>query len=276
MDEINNSPTGLTDQELQLLESVLADVHNENVLPVNSPTLLVDESSSRFSSAIWFEEIGNQDVTLAGLGGIGSYVAYLLGRLKVNSLILYDDDSVDETNLSGQLYSAHDIGDSKTAATCRNLRIYSNFYNIFTRGRFNSTSSPTDIMICGFDNMAARKDFFNSWKTRVMLKSSTGRGDCLYIDGRLSAEEFQVFCIKGTDTFLMDKYEKEWLFSDEEAEETICSYKQTSFCANMIASVMVNLFVNFIANKCNPIIERELPFCTCYDAERMYFKTEMV
>ena len=42
MDEINNSPTGLTDQELQLLESVLADVHNENVLPVNSPTLLVD------------------------------------------------------------------------------------------------------------------------------------------------------------------------------------------------------------------------------------------
>lgn len=74
----------------------------------------------------------------------------------------------------------------------------------------------------------------------------------------------------------MKKYENEWLFDDTEAEETLCSYKQTSFCANMIASVMVNLFVNFIANQCEPLIERELPFYTSYDAERMHFKTEMI
>ena len=107
-----------------------------------------------------------------------------------------------------------------------------------------------------------------------MLKAE--KANCLYIDGRLAAEEFQVFCIKGTDDYLMKKYEENWLFDDREAEETLCSYKQTSFCANMIASVMINLFVNFIANKCNPIIERELPFYTNYDAERMYLKTEMV
>jgi hypothetical protein len=64
------------------------------------------------------------------------------------------------------------------------------------------------------------------------------------------------------------------LFDDSEAEETICSYKQTSFCANMIASVMVNCFVNFIANQCNPLIPRDVPFFTEYDASMMFFKTE--
>ena len=131
-------------------------------------------------------------------------------------------------------------------------------------------------MICGFDNMAARKAFYNRWKFHVMSLSKEEREKCLFIDGRLAAEEFQVFCIKGSDTYLMQKYENEWLFDDTEAEETLCSYKQTSFCANMIASVMVNLFVNFIANQCKPLIERELPFYTNYDAERMHFKTEMV
>lgn len=43
--------------------------------------------------------------------------------------------------------------------------------------------------------------------------------------------------------------------------------------ANMIGSIIVNLFVNFIANQCDPLIDRDLPFYTEYNAETMYFKT---
>ena len=100
------------------------------------------------------------------------------------------------------------------------------------------------------------------------------RKNCLFIDGRLAAEEFQVLCIKGDDTYNIKRYNKEFLFSDREADETICSYKQTTFMANMIASVMVNLFVNFVANQCEPLIDRDLPFYTDYNAENMFYKTE--
>lgn len=276
MDEITN--IGLTEEESTLLESALIEAHERsNNLPVNSKTLLIDESTSRFNSAIWFEEIRKQTVILAGLGGIGSWVAFLLGRLKVASMILYDDDRVDGTNLSGQLFANCDVGNTKTMGVHRLLREYSNYYSIYSHNRkFDLDSSTEDIMMCGFDNMDARKTFFRKWMDHVKSKSKEEKANCLYIDGRLAAEEFQVFCIKGTDDYLMKKYEENWLFDDREAEETLCSYKQTSFCANMIASVMINLFVNFIANKCNPIIERELPFYTNYDAERMYLKTEMV
>lgn len=91
----------------------------------------------------------------------------------------------------------------------------------------------------------------------------------------MAAEEFQVLCIKGDDTYNIKRYQDEFLFSDEEADETICSYKQTSFMANMIAATMANLFVNFVANQNNPFIERDLPFYTAYNAETMYLKTEI-
>lgn len=91
----------------------------------------------------------------------------------------------------------------------------------------------------------------------------------------MAAEEFQVIAIQGNDERAMKLYEEEWLFSDAEAEETLCSYKQTTFMANMIASVMVNLFVNFVANECDPVFPRDVPFLTTYDATTMYYKVEM-
>lgn len=242
-------------------------------IPANSTSLLVSETTSRFSSAMWFDSVQSKVITLAGLGGIGSYVAFLLSRLSVNHVALYDDDVVEMGNLSGQLYGFNDVGREKVSAIGNMMAGYSNFYNYscFTE-RFTETSSPTDIMICGFDNMEARRVFYNRWKQWVNGKVEGAKKDCLFIDGRLAAESFQVFCIRGDDQYSMSRYEKDFLFTDEEAEQTICSYKQTTFMANMIASVMVNLFVNFCANECDPLIPRDLPFFTEYTAETMYFK----
>ena len=72
----------------------------------------------------------------------------------------------------------------------------------------------------------------------------------------------------------MHKYESKWLFDDSQVEEAVCSYKQTTYMANMIGSVMVNLFTNFCANLCNPIVERDIPFISRYDGATMFFKTE--
>lgn len=87
-----------------------------------------------------------------------------------------------------------------------------------------------------------------------------------------------MLCIRGDDSYNLRRYSQEWLFSDDEAEAAQCSYKQTSFMANMIASIIVNLFVNFCANDLEgenaPAIERDLPFLTTYEASMMLFNTE--
>ena len=264
----------LSEEEQAILDQAVEDAHQE--IPSNSATLLVDEATSRFSSAIWYENIQKKTVILAGVGGIGSYVGFLLARMKPASMFIYDDDIVEAVNMSGQLYGQSDLGRLKVSALAEMIRNYAGYSSVFAISeRFTNESEASDIMICGFDNMAARKLFFNKWLSYVQSKPEEERKNCLFIDGRLAAEEFQVLCIKGDDEYNINRYSNEYLFSDAEADETICSYKQTTFCANMIASYMVNLFVNFCANQCEPVIDRDLPFLTTYNAETMYLKTEV-
>ena len=245
-DSGDSSP--LSEEEEKLLAQVVEEAHNE--IPTNSGSLLVDEATSRFSSAIWYEAIQKKAIILAGVGGIGSYVGFLLARMKPAALFIYDPDVVETANMSGQLYSIEDVGNPKVRAISNMISKYCDYNSVFAISeRFDESNEASDIMICGFDNMSARKTFFYKWFDHIKGKSEAERANCLYIDGRLAAEEFQVLSIQGDDERAMVEYENKWLFSDSEAEETICSYKQTTFMANMIASVMVNVFVNFVANQ---------------------------
>ena len=244
------------------------------LIPPNSPTLLMDDSTSRFSGAEWYDEIRKQRIILAGLGGIGGWTALQLARMSPASLILYDDDVVEMANMSGQLYGNDDIGLSKVDAISRTLQKYTTAQNIFALNqRFTPETEAGSIMICGFDNMEARRTFFNKWLEYVEEKPMEEQKKCLYLDGRLSIDTLQVFCITGDDRFNINKYRSEYLFSDEEAEHTVCSMKQTTYLACMIGSFIVNLFTNHVANLLDPIIPYDLPFFTEYDAQNMIFKT---
>lgn len=272
-EHLDNNENILNPEEEALLNQVLENEHNE--IPLNSPTLLVDETTSRFTDAIWYNKIKEQNITIAGVGGIGSHVAFLISRLKPAGVTLYDPDNVETVNMSGQLYGTNDIGHSKVGRISLFMKQYSEYYDIIAYpSRFIATSIPDNILICGFDNMSARKVAFEAWK--IKLKLHRGLEDkFLFIDGRLAAEELQVLSIQGNDERAIKEYEEKWLFDDSEAEETVCSYKQTSFMADMIASIMVNVLVNFVANMCNPIIDRDVPFFISYDASTMFTKMRM-
>lgn len=244
-------------------------------IPLNSPTLLVDESTTRFSGAEWFNEIQKARIIIAGIGGIGSNVAFQLARMIPANLTLYDDDIVEMVNMAGQLYSYNDVGKYKVDAIADMIGRYTSMRQVLAiQDKFASNKEPGDIMICGFDNMSARKTFFNSWRNHISNKSVEERSKCLYLDGRLSMDTLQILCIKGDDQYNVERYEREFLFADYEADATVCSRKQTTYLACMIGSLMVNLFTNFIANSLNPVIPYDLPFFTEYDAQNMLFKTE--
>lgn len=273
LDNNNNDQSPLSPEEEALLNQVLESEYNE--IPVNSPTLLVDETTSRFTDAIWYDKIKEQSITIAGVGGIGSHVAFLVSRLKPASITLYDPDDVETVNMSGQLYGNSDVGYSKVSRICMFMKQYSSYFSIVAhQARFVSTSLSGKILICGFDNMSARKAAFEAWKANLSAHSNI-KEQFLFIDGRLAAEELQVLSIQGNDERAIKEYEERWLFDDSEAEETVCSYKQTSFMADMIASIIVNVLVNFVANLCKPIIDRDVPFFISYDASTMFTKMRM-
>jgi molybdopterin/thiamine biosynthesis adenylyltransferase len=234
-------------------------------------SVIARDETARFSSADWFLQAQSHSITLAGLGGIGSWAALLLARLKPANIYLYDDDYVEMVNLAGQLYGMKEIGKSKVDAVGKYIRDNANFYSfIARRERYTDRTFSTPVMICGFDNMSARKNFFQSWKRRY----DSSPEHALFIDGRLTATEFQVFCMTKADTELMTRYEQEFLFDDSEASHEICSFKQTAYLANMIAGVIVNLYINFCANECGSPFKKALPFITKYNTDMMMFNIE--
>ena len=190
-------------------------------------------------------------------------------------MVLYDDDIVETGNLSGQLFSRLDVNKTKVGAIESLISKYNEHYCVHgIPSRFTECTEAGDIMMCGFDNMEARKVFFRSWLSHVYSLSEEKRKECLFLDGRLSMNVLQVFCITGDDSYSIQKYSESYLFDDADADETICSMKQTTYMACMIGSIMTNLFVNFVANLTDPVLPYDLPFFTEYDAQNMIFKTE--
>lgn len=243
------------------------------IIPQNPKDIkyLVNGNTDRFRGAVWFNKFKLQNITVIGLGGIGSNLMYNLARLQPNMISVYDMDTVEESNLAGQHYTVNDLGKLKTTATTDMIKQYAMNARIYCNSEFDSMSYTNKITIVGPDNMKTRKLAFNKW-VKTLENDYKNKQEYLFIDGRLAFNEFQIFAIQGDDYYHIDKY-KESLFDDNEAEETICSMKQTTFCASMIGAIMTNLVVNFIANLVAPD-SHIIPFKTFYNSDFMFLKTD--
>lgn len=234
--------------------------------PKESSVKVVQANYARFKGADWFEIVQKQRIVLAGLGGIGSYVSLLLARLGPSELYLYDDDIFEPHNMSGQFVGTNDVGKAKVNVAMERAIEFGNYLPFLYLSKYEyGKGVKLPIMICGFDNMKARKDYYKSWKDYVQ-SGEVNPKECLFIDGRLLAEEYQIICITGDDTYSQEDYEKVYLFDDEDVEEEDCTLKQTSHVAIMIASKMVAYFINFCNNLSEDNFPRRLPYFTHHNA----------
>lgn len=132
--------------------------------------------------------------------------------------------------------------------------------------KFTSRTGCVNIMLTGLDNMASRRETFEEWRKHISRLSVEQRKECLFVDGRLTIEMWEIFAIKGNDEKAMNIFEENHLFSDEESIPLECSTKQSTFAAMSIAGSMTSTLCNFLTNvKLNDEV-RTVPF-----HQRMYF-----
>ena len=217
---------------------------------------VIINSRARFRNAAWYNYLQKKEVLILGQGSIGSWVTLFLSRIGCN-IYTFDIDIVDEVNLAGQLYGKAQIGKKKVDAIyemINNLSDVSYFSGI--PSFYDETSPTANIMIAAFDNMKSRKVSFDNWKEHVSSLKEEERKNCIFIDGRLSVEDYYVFAVRPGQ----EKSYEETLFSDEEGEELSCSLKSTSHCAAGIASDIVSILTNFAANLDFGEDIRDVPF----------------
>lgn len=226
-------------------------------------TATINVKQSRFSDADWFEPMQKLPIIVGGVGSIGSWLSLFLARAGAE-LYVYDFDNADEVNLAGQLYGTEHVGQPKTEAI---KRVLSNFVGEgnYLAGQFNNEKYTKDtmsnnIVFSCFDNMEARKVMFENW---VEYCKDSDDEIKLFIDGRLTAETYEVFFVTPDR---IDKY-RETLFSDAEAQDLPCSFKSTSHVAAGIAGAMFTGLSNHLANHHTGLDIREVPFKIDYSSQ---------
>lgn len=270
-------------QEFNTIEEALASLSDDNT-PSNTPEIeesvetinplnpkdpfnkYVDQTSLRYSGAPWFEVAQKYAVTIVGIGGIGSNLAYSLARTGILELTLYDNDKVELVNLAGQLYPRTEVSNYKSYALRTFLNMYTNCFVRARTTRFDMYSKPDPVTFTGLDSMASRKEVFDTWYTKYQ-----GQKYSLFVDGRLSFDTIQIFAFSGADEELVKLYRDKYLFDDSQADETICSMKQTTYLASMIGAMMTNIFINWCINQTDPFIEASVPFKTQFDSNLFMF-----
>lgn len=211
----------------------------------------MERENLRFQGLDWYSQDNAPVVVVGGAGGIGSWLSFFLARANFN-VILSDFDTVEEHNIGGQLFKINQIGRYKAEAVGRNVSEFSTNTISIQIVKITEETATHEFMFSAFDNMDARRAMFKVW-----TRSWNSMNRPIFIDGRLNAEQFQIFCVTPENA---DEYERIHLFNDSEVEDAPCSAQQTTHTAAMIAGHMVGFFTNHITNINLRDEVREIPF----------------
>jgi len=225
---------------------------------VKDKEIIVPAIYGRSKGADWFEMIYKRDIIIIGAGGIGSWLALEISRTGPN-LFIYDYDHF-ETHNGGQVMFAEDIGLLKTEAIKNTISSFSTDCKVTTFGKYTKVSESNKIVLCGPDNIATRKLAFEKWEALVEKAPAEEKRSYFFQDGRLLAEQLQIFSIRGDRPDHIDIYREQYLQEPDEDDKPTCTFSQTAPMASMIAAQMIGYLTNWLTNLKRGRDIRRFPF----------------
>lgn len=119
-------------------------------------------------------------VGIAGCGGIGSNVAWMLARAGVQDFVLADFDRIEASNLNRQFFFARQIGQPKAAALAENLLAIDPNLRLKVHQLRLSAENVADIfrdcdlVVEGFDVRESKKMLLESLPPQLPVVSACG------------------------------------------------------------------------------------------------------
>lgn len=179
-------------------------------------------------------------IHLFGLGTIGSFTALNLVKMGIKDLVLYDYDTIEEHNVSNQLYTQSHIGLAKTESLMRVLEQLSP-QSVFIRTKNERITEETqldinrdDIVVLAFDNMESRQIAFN----KIIYSN------CFLIDSRMGGETFRVFSLHTGNTDRLNKFAES--LNPKRIVDIPCGEMSISYNSFAIASIICSIIKKMI------------------------------
>jgi hypothetical protein len=183
-------------------------------------------------------KLAKVEVSMIGVGGLGSPTAMALAKMGIKDFNLYDHDTVEEHNVPNQMYTLRDIGKPKVEAIGDIIVAMGGNPNL----NFEEyvSQSLRGVVIVTVDSMAARKTIWDNVKYSPSIP--------LLIDARMGAEEGRIFTANPADLDDIARYET-YLYSDEEAIELPCTAQSIIYNTFAVASWISRLVKGFAAGE---------------------------
>lgn len=185
-----------------------------------------------------------KEVTVIGLGGIGSFLIQTLGIMGFQIVRGYDDDAMESHNLSSTAYDFDDVGLAKVKCAEKLWnRVTSpeqRFYGIEKRFGLSDKTSP-NMIICT-DDMESRKIIYRMWWNR----HGKTNPNAWIVDARMGATSIEVVTCKG---IAEQNYFEHWIPTSS-VPPAPCSMKHTVFATTNVVSIVASQVHSLVANLC--------------------------
>ncbi|MDO8669365.1 MAG: ThiF family adenylyltransferase [Candidatus Buchananbacteria bacterium] len=171
------------------------------------------------------------EVHVIGVGATGSYVAYLLAKMGVQDIHVYDFDEVEDHNLPNQVYRLKDVGRPKVEALQEIILEATGIGITAHNEAVTANSKLKGVIFLMVDSMDIRRDIWDgALKFKLPVK--------FMVETRMAIDNGRVYAILPSNLSDIRMWEST-LYSDEEAEESPCTNRSISPTVSYIASVAV-------------------------------------
>ena len=181
-----------------------------------------------------------EEIHIVGTGAVGSHIATFLARLGVESLHLWDFDTVGDHNIPNQMFREIDIGKLKTIALKEQLEEINSDIGVILHGKYNNEELTGYVFAC-VDNIEIRKELYESNEYNARLKA--------VFDTRIGLDEGQVFSAQWDNDIHRDNLIAATQFSHDEVKEetTACGSKLAILpTVVLVSNIAVTNFINLL------------------------------
>lgn len=183
----------------------------------------------------------NIPIDIIGLGAVGSYLSWIIHKVGMENVTLWDHDSIGEHNIANQCFLTSHIGQNKVEAV-RDMTVMGSGITPKTHVKKVSKGESFTfgkIVFLLVDSMKSRKEI---WENFLKFKLTTE----LVIEVRMDVDICRIYTINPSSQRHIDKWEKT-LYTDQEAVVSLCgSSESVVTMAVMTATMAVGQMIKWL------------------------------
>lgn len=189
------------------------------------------------------QNIADKEIHIIGVGAVGSYIALTLAKLGIKTLYIWDFDTVEEHNITNQVYTHNDIGKLKTEALKEHLLANNPDIIVNCKGKYENQNLK-GIVYLTVDSIRLRKQILENIQINPFVK--------LVIDGRIGLDKGQVITTVCGDLNKIKNHIELSSFDDKDSDAPVSACGTTLSVAPSVlltAQYAIAQLINYVNKK---------------------------